>query len=301
MNVEASGRFRNFPQPVFVEPRFHDLPVLILHEIRPAIRARHRDERAVRRTEPDGENPHRAVQLFGGFHRVLVQFLAIGEKDERAVVALAFAKSLDRRLDRRRDVRAAARDDVGVEFAERVEHRAVIDRQRRLQKRAARKSDQPRAVALELADQILRRQLRAPEPVRREVGGEHAFRAVDGEDHVAPFALTLLPSVAHPRLRQRGDHARQPEQHEQKAEAPFPHAHAPRQPILQPRRHEQPQQLHAPRFALEKERDEHGEEREGPEPDGSAEGHGEGKARNPKSEIRNKSEETEMGKTDGGR
>ena len=174
-NIKASGRFCNFPEPALIEPRFHKLPALVLHKSRPAIRPRHRDERPIRRADADGKNAHRALQRLGGFHRVVVQLLAIGEKDERPVIALAFAKGLDRRLDRRRDIRAAERDDLGAEFLQRIEHGGVIHGQRRLQKRAPRKRDQPRAIAAELADQILRRQPRAPEPVRREVGSEHAF------------------------------------------------------------------------------------------------------------------------------
>ena len=188
--------------------------------------------------------------------------------------SLCLCQGLDRDLDRLGEIRAAARDDLGVEFLERIEHRAVIDRERRLEKRAARKRDEPHAVAAELRDQILRRELCAREPAGREIVCQHALRDIDGEQHVAAFALALLPRVAELRLREaRDDQCRTGEQ-QSKSQPPLADAHGSREPILEARSDEQAQQLRATPLICDEDDREEWQERERPEPLRLGEGHG---------------------------
>ena len=234
-NVEAPARFRNFPHPRFVELRLHVLALIVAQELRPAAGRRNRNQRAIRRAEADRENVKAILVRPRGDHRIRLQLLAVGKNDQRAVLALAFSECLVRRLDRIREIRPAARDDVRVEFLQRVAHRAEVRRERRLQERRSGKRDQAHAVALDLIQQILGGELCAREPVRQEIRREHGFRGVDREDDVAPALPFLLPSEAPPRPCECDNGERDPDQQQRKSPASSRDAHAAREPRLQPR------------------------------------------------------------------
>ena len=248
VNVEASARFRNFAHARLVELRLHILPLVVAQEFRPAAPAvAHRDERAIRRAEADGENVEAFLARARRHDGIGLQFLAIGKYDQRPVLALAFAECLVRRLDRVREIRPAARDDVRVQLLQRLAHRAEIRRERRLQKRRARECEQPDAITLDLVQQILRGELRAREAVRQEVRREHGIRRINRDDHIAPALPFFLPREAPLWTRQRHERQCKPEQQQRKTCTPPRGAHAAREPRLQACRDE-PVQRHAPHF-----------------------------------------------------
>ena len=209
VNINPAADFGELSQPVLVETRFDELAVFIFHKARPSRFRRQRNQRAVVCPDAHRENADalRAVARRGD--TVGVDLLAIAENDQRPVVALAFSKRIHRDLDRVRDVRAPHRDDTRIKLADRVQHRAGIRRERRLQKRIAGEGDHPHAVALQQPGKILRGEFRAGEPVWCDVGGEHAFGNVDGEQDVPALAFFLLPGEAVARTGERGDDARE--------------------------------------------------------------------------------------------
>ncbi len=70
--------------------------------------------------------------------------------------------------------------------------------------------DEADAVAAELRQEVLDRELRAREPVRLDVGREHAPRGVDRDDQVDALALDLLPAEAPHRTGERQRRAAAP-------------------------------------------------------------------------------------------
>ena len=192
-NVEAPARFRNFPHARLVELRLHILPAVILEKFYSAALHRHGNQRAVRGTEADGESVEALLARARRSDGVRLEFFAVGENDQRAMLALALAECLVRRPDRIREICPATRDDVRINLLQRLAHRAEIRRERRLQKRRSRKREQPHAVALDLVQQILRGELCAREPVRLEVRREHRVRGVHRDDHIASALPLLLP------------------------------------------------------------------------------------------------------------
>ena len=122
----------------------------------------------------------------------------------RFPVALLPKVSIGQR-DGLRNICAAFGNCFCVEIVDRFGDRVVIDRQRRLHKRAAGKRDQTDAIALQLVDQILGREFDALEPVRLHVVGKHAARSIDREKEIEPFALHILKRVTPARLGQSDD------------------------------------------------------------------------------------------------
>ena len=149
MNVEASARFRNFAQAFLIEAGGDDVSLLVAHHfISPP---RGHDERcATRRAEADGENPKRVLVLLRSLKRVLLQVLAIGEQNQCAMCALAFAKSLVRSSDCSTEIRPALWNDFGIQLFQRIAHGIVVRRKRSLEKCASRKRDEANAIAVEI-------------------------------------------------------------------------------------------------------------------------------------------------------
>ena len=124
---------------------------------------------------------------------IVLQFLSVRKNDERPVVALAFSEGIVGRLNRFGKVGSTTGNDLRVEFRDRIAGRCKIRCQRRLQKRRSRKRNNAHPVALNLTEQILRRELRTLQTARLQVCGQHRARCVDCNHHVAPHLTPLLP------------------------------------------------------------------------------------------------------------
>src|SRR4030095_1307241 len=88
----------------------------------------------------------------------------------------------------------------------------VIDCKRRLQKGAAGKRDQPDAIALQLRDQILRRQLHPLNPVGSNIVRERAARGVGSEKQIEPTAFYVFVDVTPARFGEGGNRKRERKQ-----------------------------------------------------------------------------------------
>ena len=126
--IEPAGRFRNSRERLFVQSRFHKLPIRPFDKLRAALLAGNGNERAVRRADANGEDPHRPCRFACRINGVRAEIFAICKKHQAAALAFALAKRVGGRSDRLGDVRAAERNDIGIQFIERGEDGGVIDR-----------------------------------------------------------------------------------------------------------------------------------------------------------------------------
>ena len=79
--IKSTGRLGDFFHPCLVEARLHDFAGRIAHKF---ARTK-RDLRSLGRTDAHGENADSVrAGLFGRHHAVGIEFLAVGDDDERA-------------------------------------------------------------------------------------------------------------------------------------------------------------------------------------------------------------------------
>ena len=206
-------------------------------------------------------------------HRILFQFLAIGENDERPLVALAFAECIVRRRNRLRKIRAAARNNVGIQLRQRVLGRRKIRCQRSLQKRRARKRYHANTVALQMREQVLRSELGAFQPARLEICRQHRSRSIHGDQNVAPHLTALVPREPPLRTRHRQNCQRQTEHRQRANDTPPPDAHASGETRLEPRSNEAVQRDTPTPLTIQIQRDEKWKNRQRPQPDWSRKSH----------------------------
>ncbi len=156
----------------------------------------------------------------GGLHVALVVF-AVGDQDQRLVLALARVESLQAGVDRARQRRAAARDDADLDRAHRALERGVVDRQRRFEKGRARerrpdRCGRPAAAARRSSTASLARSRRlgftSVASMLRDVSMATMMSM--------PLALHLLPVEAPLRSRQRDDEQQQRGQPQRRPPAP---------------------------------------------------------------------------------
>ncbi len=264
--VKTAGGFGQRGERLLIQARFHKLPVGPFHKFHPPVFPRHGNERAAGGTDADGENPDLPGRFARRFEDAGAQVLAVGEEDQRPLVALPLAKGLQRHADRFGKVGAAQRDDAGIEFVEGSEDGALIDGQRRLQKGGPGKGDDAHAVALQGVEEILRGEFGPVQPVGRDVVGEHGTGDVHGEQDIAPLSLRLLEREAVAGLGQRGGKAGQGSEDQRKPQAALEEADAACQGRLKPGGDERPKQLAPAAFPPRKKRGHQRQERQGPEP-----------------------------------
>ena len=270
--VKSARRLRNACERLFIQARFHKLPVGPLHKMRAALFAGDRDERAVRRADADGENAHLSCHFARSLDGVAAEVLAIGEEHQAAAFALAFAEGVCGGADRLGDVRAALRNDVHVEFVERGKDGGVVHRERCLQKGRAGECHESQAVALQGVEQILRGEFRALQPVGLHVVGQHGAGGVHGNQHIAAFAPGLFHGVAVARLGQRDRETGQRPQHQRAMQSALEEAHVACKLRLQTHGHQALQQLEAAAFPPCEERGQQRQSRERTEPQRRAPG-----------------------------
>src|SRR5438552_5080736 len=214
MYIKSASGLRDFAQGFVIQLRFDDLARRILYKRSLAIFAGNGNQRTLRCSDADCENSYtRVSRLFYRFYSVaaLLGIAAIGEDDERPVPSGAFAKALRGKRYGAGDVGPAFGNRLRVQIIQRLNDSIVINRKWRLQKSAARKSNQANAVALQFIDQILDRQLDALQPVWLDVIGKHAARCVHCDQQIEPFALYVLERIAPARLRETDNGQGKPE------------------------------------------------------------------------------------------
>ena len=101
----------------------------VLHKRGPAIFARDWNQRTTRCSDSNGENPHaRFRRRFRCDDRVAAQVFAVGENNERTITSRCFAIDARRERDRFGNISAAFGNGLGVEIADRIDCRAVVNR-----------------------------------------------------------------------------------------------------------------------------------------------------------------------------
>ncbi len=98
-----------------------------------------------------------------------------------------------------------------------------------MQKGATGKSNQADTVALQLVNQILRREFDTLQSVRRHVVGKHAARRVHRDEQIETFALYILERVTPARLSQADDRADEAEQLQTETQGAAKSIHRPRE------------------------------------------------------------------------
>ena len=147
-------------------------------------RTAHRHRDALGRADADGVH-HDAglLRRGGGFGDAGAGVLAVAQEDQRAP-GPSLAKGGDAPRDRRPEDRAARdRELRRAGFVERQAQRAEIRRQRTGEERLAGEQDQARRPGRGAIDEARQPGPRRGLPARRDVGGVHAARDVEGEEN----------------------------------------------------------------------------------------------------------------------
>ena len=178
----------------------------VADEIRAAVFGADRDEGAFRRSDTNRENADPlGLGLLGGRDAIGCQFLAVREDDKGAGVPFRLAKCLAGRGDGGGDVRAALGDDRGVEFAERVDDRVLVEGERGLQECGACECDEADAVAAEQAHEVLGEELCAGKARGGNIRGEHASGGVHRHDDIAALLFCFPLDETEARLGEGKD------------------------------------------------------------------------------------------------
>ena len=214
--VEPSRGLGDFLHPCLVEFGVHDLSRgRIADELALAVG----DFRSFRRTDADGENADTLRRSFLGCGKsILTQLLTIGNDDHSPGKPLGFAERIFGCGDRRGKIRAALRNDVGVQFVEGGKNRPVIQGERRLQKSRTGECNQPDAVTTQLADQILGKKLGPIETRGSNIGCQHRPRDIDRDDDITSAVRNLEGVVTQTRTGQRRDEKSERGNHAERAE-----------------------------------------------------------------------------------
>ena len=125
-----------------------------------------------------------------------LEVLAIGDENQDFVAAGAPAQCHLRLTNGACDVGAAARDGVGVDGAERLVKRGVIEGDGTYQKGAAGKCHDADGIAVQAIGEVVDRQFCAHQPIGLDVGRQHAARSVDCEHDLVAAAADLDPAKA---------------------------------------------------------------------------------------------------------
>ena len=198
-----------------IQPRLHNLAGSVADKFAPA----EGNLRPLGGADTDGEDTDAiGRRLLSRGEAVGVQFLAIGNDDERARKSLGFPEGLLGHADGGGEVGAAFGNDRGVQLVERGQHRPVVEGQRGLEKSRAGKRNQSNPVGAEFADQVLGQKLRALKTRGRNIRREHGARHVHGNDHVTTTVWHLQRVVTEPRAGHGDNEQAEGEKHTAPAE-----------------------------------------------------------------------------------
>ena len=204
--VEASRGGGDFRKPRPVEFGSDRVARFVADEIGAAVLRADRDEGAFRRADSNRENADSlGLRLFGGRDAIGRKFLAVGKDDKGSGVPFRLAKCLAGRGDGGGDVRAALRDDRGVEFAERVDNGVLVERERSLEECGPRESNEADAVAAQQAHEVLREELRPGEARGGNIGREHAPGGIHRHDDIAALLFGFAFDETEARLGEGKD------------------------------------------------------------------------------------------------
>ena len=193
----------------------------VANKVLAALAVANRNERALGRADAHREDPDAERRRLLRCHNAIgVQFLAIGHNDKCAGVPLGFSKGFPGRGDRRCDVGAPFGNNVGIEFAQGIDHSRVVQRERGLEEGRSGESDKSDPVIFEQAHQILREKFRPGEAVGSDIGGQHAARGIHGDDDVAALLFDLLLGETIARLGEGDEDERKDGQQEKRTENP---------------------------------------------------------------------------------
>src|SRR5262249_6100054 len=128
--VDTAGVDRDALERRLVEPRLDHLAPAVLEE---AARLA-RNQLAFRRPDADREDAH--APFLSARHRlveVALVALAVGDEDDRLMVALASLEGVEAGVDRRGQRGAATRDDAHLDGVEALQERTPVERERALE------------------------------------------------------------------------------------------------------------------------------------------------------------------------
>jgi len=192
--IGASGNIGNLAQGIFIELRYHGLAagILVIGECPGIVPFGYA-------VAVGGANANRVDfqsvlgGIPGGINDAAFEVLAVGDKDKEFLVVRLAAECINGQIKGRGDVCAGAWNGVRIELTHRGLEGIMIERQWNLQKRFARKINQPKPVVRQLVGKVGDGQLGSLDTVWFHVLGEHALRAINSEKDVEPRAPFLLP------------------------------------------------------------------------------------------------------------
>ena len=183
--IKSACSLCNLGQARHVELGIHRITAFVADKIIATLLRPDRDQRSGSGTESDCENPYpSSFGLFGCLDSTLLEIVAVGHEHQGTGRPLTLAESRNRHPDRGGDIGPPLGNRIGVEIADRVEHRSLVHGQRGLKKGRAGKGDKPDTVAPKQVEQILGDKLGAAETVWRGIGRQHAAGDIDGQNHV---------------------------------------------------------------------------------------------------------------------
>ena len=148
-HVEAVRRLGNLPQQLLVEPRLHDVTLVVADIIGAPFAVVDAQELAVGRADADRENAQAfAGGFFRGVERLAGVVFTVGEKNHYFIVVVLALEGGAGGFDRLGQRGPALGNDVHVQRIHVLAKRFVIKRERTLQERAASKRDKTHAIGL---------------------------------------------------------------------------------------------------------------------------------------------------------
>ena len=232
-HVQPVGDAGDLLQSRLVQARLHDLALGILQIIH-AVAIAQGNQLALCRAHAHGKNPHASFSggpcSGDGIIRVI---LAIGNQNQRLVLALGCPKSPNGRANGLGNRCALFRDEAHIGLSQKHLGRGVIQRERAEHMAIPGKCHQPDAVAFEAVDQPLNFKSRTVESVGLDILGQHAQGRIQHDHQIHALAVNHLQLRAELRLYQRQHQKRKPHAH-QRGLDPLPNpAHARREFVHQ--------------------------------------------------------------------
>jgi hypothetical protein len=204
--VRAAGERRHLPEPALFEPRHRDPADVVAVELFRRLGAVGRHRAAARRAHTEREHGNSFIPEPGRrlLQVIVLGGLAVAHEQYRPVAPLALVlEDLGDHRERATELGGRIAEIIGARRVEEQLERAVVGRERELQKGASAEDGQAHAVALRGGHRLPRRRLCRREPARRHVGNGHRAGEIEQHQHVAPAARELRLPFPELRARQR--------------------------------------------------------------------------------------------------
>ena len=194
--INAFGRPGDLLQQAFVQVRFNDVAFFVAQVIDSSLGILDSQNFAFHRADADGENSQAGLsRLFRRFQCARIMIFAVGEQNQDLVV-IAFLESGQRGLDCFCQSGPSLGNDIHIQRLDALTEGSVIDGEGTLQKGAACECHQAQPVGFCLLHQVERGQLRACQPIGRDVLGQHALGSINGHDNIQPALFDFFPIKA---------------------------------------------------------------------------------------------------------